>query len=149
MNKTKKETAVSSATSNTATSGMKTLKKSKKKEGDDSFEKTRLIISTLLLAGVIYWDSKDIEYSIEFSLFIVGSYIIMWFLIYLYTILKRNQFKLATLKSVDKEFLIAFVGSVVVYFFVSKYLLYWGILSIIFISISLLLIDILRNIKIK
>ena len=124
---------------------MKTLKKSKKKDPSESFEKVRLIVSTLLLAGVIYWDSKDIEYSIEFSLFIVGSFIIMWFLIYLYTTLKRNQFKLATLKSVDKEFLIAFAGSVVVYFFVSKYLLYWGVLSIIFISISLLLIDIIRN----
>lgn len=124
---------------------MKTLKKSKKKDPSESFEKIRLIISTLLLVGVIYWDSKDIEYSIEFSLFIVGSYIIMWFLIYLYTILKRDQFKLISLKSIDKEFLIAFAGSVVVYFFVSKYLLLTGVLSIVFISISLLLINIIRS----
>jgi len=124
---------------------MKTLKKSKKKNPIESFEKVRLIISTVLLVGIIYWDSKDIEYSIEFSLFIVGSYIIMWFLIYLYTILKRSQFKLISLKNIDKEFLIAFVGSVVVYFFVSKYLLLTGVLSIVFISISLLLIDIIRS----
>lgn len=124
---------------------MKTLKKLKKKDPSESFEKIRLIISTLLLVGVIYWDSKDIEYSIEFSLFIVGSYIIMWFLIYLYTILKRDQFKLISLKSIDKEFLIAFAGSVVVYFFVSKYLLLTGVLSIVFISISLLLINIIRS----
>lgn len=124
---------------------MKHQKKSKKKGVSDSFNKVRLIVSTLLLAGVIYWDSKDIEHSIEFSLFIVGSYIIMWFLIYLYTLLKGNQFKLIALKSIDKEFLIAFICSVVVYFFISKYLLYWGFLSIIFISISMLLIDIIRN----
>lgn len=128
---------------------MKAQKKSMKKEIGESFEKMRLIISTLLLAGVIYWDSKDIIYSIKFSLFIVGSFIIIWFLIYLYSMLKRNQFKIAILKSVDKEFLIAFAGSVLVYFFVSKYLLLTGILSIIFISISLLLIDILRNLNKK
>lgn len=124
---------------------MKQLRKSKKKGVNDSFNKIRFIVSIILLAGVVYWDSKDVELSIEFSLFIGGSYIIMWFLIYLYTILKRNHFNLITLKSIDKEFLIAFTCSIVVYFFVSKFLLYWGVLSIIFISISLLLIDIIRN----
>ena len=143
------ETAVSKTASNTIQVEKKYQKKSKKTGVSDSFNKVRLIISTLLLAGVIYWDSKDIEYAIEFSLFIIGSYIIMWFLIYLYTILKRNQFKIITLKGIDKEFLIAFIGSVIVYFFISKYLLYWGILSIIFISTSLLLIDMLRNINKK
>ncbi len=124
---------------------MKTQKEIKNKTAGDSFNKIRFIVSIILLAGVVYWDSKDVELSIEFSLFIGGSYIIMWFLIYLYTILKRNHFKLITLKSIDKEFLIAFTCSIVVYFFVSKYLFLTGVLSIIFISIALLLIDIIRN----
>ena len=124
---------------------MKPQKKSKKGGVTDSFNNVRLVISTLLLAGIIYWDSSDIELSIEFTLFIVGSIFIVWFLIYVYSILKRNKFKLVILKSVDKEFVIAFAGSIVVYFFLSEFLLYWGVLSIIFISISLLIIDILRN----
>lgn len=124
---------------------MKTQKKIKKKNAGDSFNKVRFILSIMLLAGVVYWDSKDIEHSIEFSLFIGGSFIIMWFLIYLYTILKRNHFNLIILKSIDKQFLIAFTCSIVVYFFVSKYLFLTGVLSIIFISTSLLLIDIIRN----
>lgn len=124
---------------------MKTQKKIEKKNAGDGFNRARFIISILLLAGVVYWDSKDIEHSIEFSLFIGGSYIIMWFLIYLYTKLKRNHFKLITLKSIDKEFLIAFICSIVVYLFVSKYLFLTGVLSIIFISLALLLIDVIRN----
>lgn len=124
---------------------MKTQKKLNKKTVDYRFNKIRFIVSIILLAGVVYWDSKDVQLSIEFSLFIGGSYIIMWFLIYLYTILKRNQFNLIILKSIDKQFLIAFTCSIVVYFFVSKYLFLTGVLSIIFISTSLLLIDIIRN----
>ena len=124
---------------------MTQLKKTKKKGVDDSFNKIRFIVSIILLAGVVFWDSKDIELSIEFSLFIGGSYIIMWFLIYLYTIFKRNHFNLIALKKINVKFLIAFSCSIAVYFFVSEYLLYWGVLSIIIISIALLLIDIIRN----
>lgn len=128
---------------------MSKQKRIKKKIDSKKIIDVKLILIGLLLTGILYWDNKDILFSLKFTFFVIGTYIIIWFLVYLYLLLKENNFQIKILKNIDKEFFLAFIGSIVVYFFVSKYLLYWGIGSTIIISISLLLIDILRNLNKK